>query len=176
MPELDFVFNPAEVPDRPSFEVFPPGDYTGEVTASDYKPTKAGNGKYIEFEITILDGQYAGRKYWERLNVRHENKQAMDIANSTLKEMVRAAGMGDAPLRRTEDIHGKPMKMIMRIVPKKEGGKPTGESQNAVRYKSLKDQPKTVEPEVPETENKRLYPETQYSSGPSMAKKKPWEK
>jgi hypothetical protein len=81
MAKLDFVFDPNTVEDRPDFSLFPVGEYIAEVTASDYKPTKSGNGKYIELEFTILDGEYAGRKYWDRLNVRHENKVAMDIAN-----------------------------------------------------------------------------------------------
>ncbi|MEK9693909.1 MAG: DUF669 domain-containing protein, partial [Rhodospirillaceae bacterium] len=75
-------------------------------TDSDYKVTKNGTGKYIELEFTILDGEYAGRKFWDRLNVMNENKTAQDIANATLKTILDAIGHTGS-FRDTSMLHNR---------------------------------------------------------------------
>ena len=158
MAELDFVFDPNTIEDRPDFGLFPVGEYIAEVTGSDYKITKSGNGKYIELEFTILDGEYAGRKYWDRLNVRNENKVAMDIANSSMKDLMKAIGKPNEPCSNTNMLHGIPVKLKIGISKRKD----TGEDQNKVNYKSL-GSPTTS----------AIRPSGVSSDGP---KKKPWEK
>jgi len=158
MAKLDFIFDPNTVEDRPDFSLFPVGEYVAEVTASDYKPTKSGNGKYIELEFTILDGEYAGRKYWDRLNVRHENKVAMEIANSSMKDLMKAIGKPNEHCGDTSMLHGIPVKLKIGMSKRKD----TGEDQNTVRYKPL------GSPTV-----SAIRPSSVSSDGP---KKKPWEK
>jgi len=159
MADLDFVFLASEVPERPDFSLFPVGEYIAEVTASDYKPTKSGNGKYIELEFIILDGEYAGRKYWDRLNVQHENKTAMDIANSSLRDLLEATGLSSQPFSKTITLHNIPVKLKIGISKRKDNG----EEQNTVRYKSVD----STSPKI----SLKVVGNT--SDGP---KKKPWEK
>lgn len=159
MAELDFVFDPNTVEDRPEFSLFPVGEYIAEVTGSDYKPTKAGNGKFIELEFTILDGEYAGRKYWDRLNVRHENKVAMDIANSSMKDLMKAIGKPNESCGNTNMLHGIPVKLKIGMSKRKD----TGEDQNTVRYKPVgSPSASVIKPSIVSS-----------NDGP---KKKPWEK
>lgn len=158
MAELDFVFDPNTIEDRPEFGLFPVGEYIAEVTSSDYKPTKSGNGKYIELEFTILDGEYAGRKYWDRLNVQHENKMAMDIANASFKDLMKAIGKPNEPCRNTSMLHGIPVKLKIGMSKRKD----TGEDQNTVRYKPV---------------NAPTASAVKPTGGDAGApKKKPWEK
>jgi len=158
MAELDFTFDPNTVEARPDFSPFPVGEYIAEVTGSDYKTTKSGNGKFIELEFTILDGEYAGRKYWDRLNVRHENKVAMDIANAALKDLMHAIGKPNEPCNNTNMLHGIPVKLKVGMSKRKD----TGEDQNTVRYKPI-NAPTTA----------AIKQTVSNSDGP---KKKPWEK
>jgi hypothetical protein len=159
MAELDFTFDPNTIEDRVEFTIYPVGEYIAEVTASDYKPTKAGNGKFIELEWTILDGEYAGRKYWDRLNVKHENKVAEDIANSSMKDLMKAIGQPNERCKNTNMLHGIPVKLKIGISKRKD----TGEDQNTVRYKPI-NAPASV-------------PRPQASvAGGNAPKKKPWEK
>jgi len=158
MAELDFVFDPNVVADRVDYTPFPVGEYIAEVTGSDYKTTKSGNGKFIELEFTILDGDYAGRKYWDRLNVRHENQMAMDIANASMKDLMRAIGKPNESCNNTNMLHGIPVKLKIGMSKRKD----TGEDQNTVRYKPISDAPAAS-----------TKPAASNSGGP---KKKPWEK
>jgi hypothetical protein len=160
MAELDFTFDPNTIEDRVEFTIYPVGEYIAEVTASDYKPTKSGNGKFIELEFTILDGEYAGRKYWDRLNVQHENKMAMDIANSSMKDLMKAIGKPNEPCRNTSMLHGIPVKLKVGISKRKD----TGEDQNTVRYKPIN---------APAVSASR--PQASAAGG-NAPKKKPWEK
>lgn len=170
MAKLDFDFNASEIEDRPGFETYPVGDYIAEVTASDYRDTKAGTGKYIYLEFTILDGEFAGRKYFERLNVQNENKIAMDIANSNLKDLLTACGIHGKPFNDTMSLHNKPV--MLKIGVDKKGG-------NTVRFKPAKGGA-TARPTAPakrgiaaQAEDEAAPTTTTTTAAP---KKKPWEK
>jgi hypothetical protein len=166
MADLDFVFHASEIAERPEFGVLPVGDYIAEITNSDYKPTKKGNGKYIELEFTIIDGAYVGRKFWDRLNIQHENKAAMDIANSALRDLLVATGLASQPFSKTVTLHNIPVKLKIGITKRKD----TGEDQNNVKYKSIN---YTSSPSALKlVANQTGSPEAS-SDGP---KKKPWEK
>ena len=59
------------------FEAIPAGKYIAVITASDMKDTRSGNGRYLQLEFEITEGEYAGRKVWTRLNVEHPNTEAV---------------------------------------------------------------------------------------------------
>lgn len=158
---LDFEFDPSTV-EGSKYGLLPVGEYIAEVTNSDYKVTKNGTGKYIELEFTILDGEHAGRKYWDRLNVMNENKQAQDIANATLKDILAAIGH-TGNLRDTSNLHNKPLKMKISITTRKG----SGEEQNSARYSGINKAGPTTRAAAP-----------QEASAPAAggAKPKPWER
>lgn len=91
----------------PSREPLPNGMYQVIVISSDLKPTQAGTGEFIEFTLQIVDGQYAGRRVWDRLNVSNPNKTAEDIAKRQLQELCLAAGVTN--LTDTEQLHDVPV-------------------------------------------------------------------
>ena len=162
MADLDFTFNANEIEDRQDFSPLPVGDYIGEVTESDYLPTKKGTGKYIKLVFTILDGPYAGRKFFDNLNVINENKVAMDIANQSLKELLVATGLSNKPFTKTLTLHNIPVKMKISIGKRKD----TGEEQNSVRYKPLNE----IAPRL------AVVPSSSPAAQAEGPKKKPWEK
>jgi len=163
MADLDFDFNPAAVEDRPDYGILPVGEYVGEVTESDYLATKKGTGKYIKLTFTIMEGPYVGRKYFDNLNVQNENKQAMDIANATLKELLVAMNI-TVPFKKTEQLHGIPVLMKVGVSKRKD----TGEDQNTVRYKPLSARGQAAP--------RAAAPAGAPSPAPDAPKKKPWEK
>jgi hypothetical protein len=106
-------FNSAEVePD--SYENLPAGSYTGVITDSVLKETKnsiatgANNAKYIEVTLEVIDGQYKGRKIWDRLNVINPNPQTVQIAAKTLSAIARAVGIYGV-VEDTAALHDKPL-------------------------------------------------------------------
>jgi hypothetical protein len=124
-------FNPAEVPeDDRSFEPLPAGDYLMQVIESDIKPTKTG-GDQLVLTLEVLDGPYANRRVWDRLNIKNNNPDAQRIAQRALADLCLAVGV--TSLRNTEDLHFKPLTGRLTIKQDK-----TGQygPQNAVRYKA----------------------------------------
>jgi hypothetical protein len=120
-------FDPDTVPDRPSFDPIPAGKYKVVITDSEEKQTKKGDGSYVQFTLTIIDGEYQGRKLWDRLNLNNPNDQAVAIARGTLKQMATACNVKS--LKDTGQLHDIPM--IAKIVLK--ANKETGEQVNEIR-------------------------------------------
>ena len=90
-----FNFNASTVePMQPrSFGPLPAGDYELIIVKSDVKPTKAGNGHYLELEMQVVSGEHTGRRHWERLNIDNPNKTAQDIAEAALASLCFAVGV-----------------------------------------------------------------------------------
>ena len=86
-------FNAHEVEPNASFEPIPAGKYVAAIIESEMKPTKAGNGHYLELTFEIGDGQYKGRRLWARLNLDNPNQQAVQIARGELSAICRAVGV-----------------------------------------------------------------------------------
>jgi hypothetical protein len=120
-------FDPNTVPNRPSFDPIPAGKYKVVITESEEKQTKKGDGSYVQFTLTIIDGEYEGRKLWDRLNLNNPNDQAVMRARGTLKQMAIACNVKS--LKDTGQLHDIPM--IAKIILK--ANKETGEQQNEIR-------------------------------------------
>jgi hypothetical protein len=114
MPAIDFDMSGYDAPPaRAAFDPLPPGDYHAIITDSQMKDTKAGTGQYVELVMQIIEGEFSGRKLWERLNVVNPNKQAEDIARSQLKSLSGVCGV--EPLRDTEQLHDTPFIVSLEI-------------------------------------------------------------
>jgi hypothetical protein len=113
MPIIDFDVTTYEPQVKSSFEPLPPGDYQAIISDSALKTTKAGTGEYIELTMQITDGQYSGRRIWERMNVSNPNKVAEEIARSQLNAIRGALGI--AKLESTEQLHDKPFVLSLDI-------------------------------------------------------------
>jgi len=88
------------------FDAIPAGDYEGMVTASEMKPTKDGQGHYLELTIEIQSGQYQGRRLWDRLNLANRNAKAVEIAQKQLAQLCHATGI--LQVANSEQLHHRP--------------------------------------------------------------------
>lgn len=104
-------FNAAGVKPNASLEALPSGMYPVVITKSEEKPTRNGNGSYIEFEMTVQGGDFAGRKVFDRLNIKNPNQQAVDIAYSTLSAICHVTGRLN--ITATEQLHGVPFVAVV---------------------------------------------------------------
>lgn len=86
-------FDAQTVEPNDSFDPIPNGDYLCIITTSEMKPTKAGDGAYLELELEVIDGPYRGRKLWDRLNLNNANETTVRIAKGTLSAICRAVGV-----------------------------------------------------------------------------------
>ena len=86
-------FDAQTVEPNDSFDPIPNGDYLCIITTSEMKPTKAGDGAYLELELQVIEGPYQGRKLWDRLNLNNANETTVKIAKGTLSAICRAVGV-----------------------------------------------------------------------------------
>lgn len=78
------------------FDPIPSGEYRAMIVDSDMKPTKKGDGQYLELTYQILDGPFAGRHVWTRLNLENPNAKAVEIAQRDLQKIQYAVALGIA--------------------------------------------------------------------------------
>ena len=128
-------FDAQTVEPNDSFDPIPNGDYLCIITTSEMKPTKAGDGAYLELELQVLEGPYQGRKLWDRLNLNNANETTVKIARGTLSAICRAVGVLSP--NDSVELHNLPLVIHVRCKKRTD----TGEIVNEVKGYSKKDSP-----------------------------------
>lgn len=128
-------------PDPGRGDPVPAGWYIVALEKSEMKPTADGNGNFfLECVYGILDGQFKGRKLFDRFNLRNASPQAQEIAYRQFAAVCHAVGhlqVGDS-----SELHGRPMKARVKIEPEKKNpdGTVQYEAKNAITsYKNVND-------------------------------------
>jgi len=106
-------FNAHEVDPNTSFDPIPAGKYLAAITASEMKPTKNGNGSYLELTFSVLEGEYKGRTLWARLNLNNPNATAVKIARGELSAICRAVGVMQP--RDSVELHNLPLVINVKL-------------------------------------------------------------
>jgi hypothetical protein len=128
MASFGHTFDATTVEPNTPYEVLPPGKYLVQIVASEMRPTKDGMGQYLYLELDVLEGQFTGRKLFDRLNLINPSQDAVQIAQRTLSAICRAAGK--LQVNDSEQLHLIPMIADVRVRP------PRGEygESNSIRY------------------------------------------
>lgn len=108
-------FNAEEIEPQGSFEPIPAGWYTAMITESEFKPTKNGNGEYLQLRLDVIEGEYEGRILWSRLNLNNPSQTAVEIAQRELSSICRAVGVMQP--RDSSELHDRPLKVKVSIRP-----------------------------------------------------------
>jgi hypothetical protein len=83
MTHYPFKAAPIESFDQP-FEPLPEGAYRCEIVKSDVMPTKDGHGRYVSLQFRIKDGEYKGRRIFQRLNILNRSQKCQEIGKKHL--------------------------------------------------------------------------------------------
>ena len=118
-------FNANEIEPSVAFEPIPAGKYIAAVTASEMKPTKKGDGSYLELEFTVIEGEYQGRKVWDRLCISHPNSQTVKIAQGNLSAICRAVGVMQP--KDSVELHNLPLQITVKLKKRQDNGDLTNE-------------------------------------------------
>lgn len=110
MSTLNFDANTVEP--ATGFDPIPAGKYPAVIVESNMKPTKNGNGQYLELTFEIIDGDFKGRKVWARLNLENQNSTAVQIARSELSAICRAVGVMQP--QDSIELHNLPLIITVR--------------------------------------------------------------
>jgi hypothetical protein len=93
MAQFNETFDATNIEPREAFDVLPAAKYPVAITESEWKRTKNDNGTMLTLTLTVIDGQYKGRKVWDRLNLDNPNPAAVEIAQKTLAAICHATGV-----------------------------------------------------------------------------------
>lgn len=117
MVQLNFDAN--QVAPNTGYEPVPEGWYNVAITESEIKPTKDGEGAYLQLKTSIIDGPHTGKPIFVRLNIQNKNQQAVDIAYGELSAICHVTGVyqiGDS-----SQLHGIPFQLRVIVTPPKDG-------------------------------------------------------
>lgn len=115
MAQLGNTFDASTVEPAQDFDVLPAGKYKVQIIASEMRPTKSGDGGYLWLEMEILDGQFHGRKIWDRLNIENQNEKAKEIATRQFAALCHATGK--LRVSDSEELHFTPVMATVRVRP-----------------------------------------------------------
>lgn len=106
-------FDATNVPQAGLPDPLPAGDYTMQVVDSELKPTKAPGGMLLKLTLQVIDGQHAGRKVFDNINLQNANPVAVEIGQQQLSSYCHATGciqLGDS-----QQLHGIPIRVKVTI-------------------------------------------------------------
>ena len=120
-----FNFNANNVDPNVGFDAIPEGTYNAIIIESENKATKRGDGSYLELKFQILDGEYAGRPLWTRLNLDNPNDQAVKLAQAELSAICHAVKIMTP--KDSQELHNLPLQIEVKCKKREDNGEMTNE-------------------------------------------------
>jgi len=142
-------FNAHEVEPASEFEPLPAGKYLAAIMESEQKPTKGGDGSYLQLTFQVLEGSHKGRNVWARLNLHNPSATAVKIARGELSAICRAVGVMTP--RDSVELHNLPLLLTVKCKNREDNGELTNEIKG---YEPKAAAPATGQPQqAPTTSN-----------------------
>ena len=140
-------FDANQVEPTTPFDPIPAGKYVAAVIDSKMKPTKSGNGEYLELTFQILEGEHKGRQLWTRLNLNNPNAQTVKIARGELSAICRAVGV--LTPNDSVDLHNLPLVITARCRKRQDTGEITNEVRGFAKREAASGQPQQAQTDTP---------------------------
>ena len=160
-------FDASQVDPSQPIEAIPSDKYNVAITKSELKPTKNGNGSYLELEFTVLEGDYRGRKVWDRLCLNHPTQKTVEIARANLSAICHAVGVMKP--RDSSELHHIPLTINVKLRKDESTGNIYNEIKGYAKRESLI--PQTPPPNVAAQVQAQEYPQATAAPKPESA---PW--
>lgn len=132
---LGGTFDATQVEPTGDFTPVPPGEYKVQIISSEMVENSKKTGHMLKLELEVTDGDQAGRKLFDRLNLDNPNQQAVEIAQRTLSAICHA--VGKLSVQDSEELHMIPMVAVVQVdPPRTANGKEYGPSNSIKTYKA----------------------------------------
>ena len=126
MGNMDFAA--ADYEPRGEMGAVPAGKYRCRIEDTERKDTKNGDAQYLQITHVITEGEYKGRKIFDRINLWiaqggewvRRTDEAGTIAGQTMSELLAALGM--ATIRNHEELRGKSLVVKVKVRKSEEYG------------------------------------------------------
>jgi hypothetical protein len=112
-------FDASKIAPSKPLDPVPSGWYDAKIIGSELKPTANGSGTRLNLTFEIIGGEFNGRKVFDGLNIKNESSKAQEIAQSQLSAICHAVNIMN--LVQSEQLHGHPMKIKVRVKPATDG-------------------------------------------------------
>jgi hypothetical protein len=129
------------------FEPLPAGKYLAVITDSEMKPTKSGNGNFLELAFQVIEGEYKGRNLWTRLNLDNPNETAVKIARGELSALCRAVGVLQP--KDSCELHNLPLLVTVKCKKREDTGEMTNEDKGYAKKEAAAGQPQQAGTQSP---------------------------
>ena len=140
-------FNANNVDPQDVFDPIPAGKYLAIITESEMKPTKSGNGSYLELKFQIIEGEYKGRLLWSRLNLNNPNQLTVQIAQGELSAICRAVGVMTP--NDSVELHNLPLLVTVKCRKREDTGEIVNEIKGYSKKEAASGQPQQAETNTP---------------------------
>jgi len=140
-------FDARSVDPAVDFEAIPAGKYLAVITESEMKPTKSGNGSYLEFVFEVIEGEYKGRNLWARLNLDNPNALTVQIARAELSAICRAVGVMQP--KDSCELHDVPLVLTVKCKKREDTGEITNEVKGYAKKEAATGQPQQAASNTP---------------------------
>ena len=140
-------FDASQVDPATVFDPIPAGKYLAAIIDSKMKPTKSGNGEYLELTFQVLEGEHKGRQLWTRLNLNNPNAQTVKIARGELSAICRAVGV--LTPNDSVDLHNLPLVITCRCRKRQDTGEITNEVRGFAKREAASGQPQQAQTDTP---------------------------
>ena len=101
-------------PDSGSQDALPAGWYDVMMVESVMKPTKGGDGAYLECKFNVIaPAQHQNKKVYTRLNLRNANATAQEIGYKQLSAICHAVGV--LQVADSAQLHNLPLKVKLKL-------------------------------------------------------------
>jgi hypothetical protein len=140
-------FDARTVDPASTFDPLPAGKYVAAITESETKPTKSGDGSFLELKFEVLEGEYKGRNVWARLNLNNTNALTVKIARSELSAVCHAVGVL-AP-KDSVELHNIPLQITVKLKKRKDTGEMTNELKGYARKEAAAGAPQQAQAGTP---------------------------
>lgn len=115
MAQLPQAANSEENQSQGGFEVLPADDYVCVLKKSEWKDAKKEGNRFIYMEFVVVEGEYKGGVFIERMNLVNSNSTAVRIANGKMNQLCAACLLSD--IEDTDELHGIPVMLTVTINP-----------------------------------------------------------
>ena len=140
-------FDARTVEPTADFEPIPAGKYLAVITDSEMKPTKNGNGSYLELTFQVIEGEYKGRLLWARLNLDNPNPLTVKIARGELSAICRAVGVMQP--KDSVELHNLPLTLRVKLKKREDTGELVNEIKGYARKEAATGQPQQAADNTP---------------------------
>ena len=80
------TFDP-ETQEGNSWELLPVDEYVAQIVEASVQQPNSGDGCYLALTWKIIEGEFEGRQFWQRITFVHSSEQAQTIGRKTLKDL-----------------------------------------------------------------------------------------